>query len=136
MSSQNLIFSNNLRRASIFKIFEDMHTRKEAIEQPNDGGHFKNLILSLLERAMELFLSKNPDRELRKGKRHLLGYVTSSKSTRPVQGKRAQGLILESSSDEDSDNEANHPSLVRPGEDLVADSSNSSSAEDDDEVED
>ena len=77
---------------------------------------------------------ENRDGELRKGKRRLSGYVTSSKSTRPAQGKRAQGLILESSSDEDSDHEANHPSLVRPGGDLVADSSSSSSAEDDDEV--
>ena len=77
---------------------------------------------------------ENRDGELRKGKRRLSGYVTSSKSTRPAQGKRAQGLILESSSDEDSDHEANHPSLVRPGGDLVADSSSSSSAENDDEV--
>ena len=77
---------------------------------------------------------ENRDGELRKGKRRLSGYVTSSKSTRPAQGKRAQGLILESSSDEDSDHEANHPSLVRPGGDLVADSSSSSSTEDDDEV--
>ena len=47
MPSRNLIFSNNSGRASIFKIFEDAYTRKEAIEQPNDGGHLKNLVLLL-----------------------------------------------------------------------------------------
>ena len=47
MPSWNLIFSKNLGRVSIFKIFEDMHMRKEAIEQPNGGGHLKNLVLSL-----------------------------------------------------------------------------------------
>ena len=97
-------------------------------------SYYRSISNVSLERAMELFLSENRDGELRKGKRRLSGYVTSSKSTRPAQGKRAQGLILESSSDEDSDHEANHPSLVRPGGDLVADSSSSSSAEDDDEV--
>ena len=92
-------------------------------------SYYRSISNVSLERAMELFLSENRDGELRKGKRRLSGYVTSSKST-----QRAQGLILESSSDEDSDHEANHPSLVRPGGDLVADSSSSSSAEDDDEV--
>ena len=89
-----------------------------------------------LERAIELFLSENPHSELCKGKHHLLEYVTSSKSPQPAQGKRAQGLILESSSNEDSDDEVDHSSFVRPGEDLVAESSSSSFAEDDNEVED
>ena len=47
MPSRNIIFSNNLGIVSIFKIFEDVLTRKEAIEQTNDGGHFNNLVLSL-----------------------------------------------------------------------------------------
>ena len=99
-------------------------------------SYYRSISNVSLKRAMELFLSKNPDGELRKGKCRLSGYVTFSKSMWPAQGKWAQGLILESILDEDSDDEANHHWLVRPGEDLVADSSSSSSAEDDAEVED
>ena len=58
-------------------------------------SYYRSISNVSLERAMELFLSENRDGELRKGKRRLSGYVTSSKSTRPAQGKRAQGWILE-----------------------------------------
>ena len=96
-------------------------------------SYYRRLSNVSLQKAMELFLTENPDGELRKGKRRLSGYTISSKSKGST-GMRKQGLFLEvSDEEEEADDDATaHHLLVQPGEDL-SDENNSSSDDDDED---